>query len=410
MSAADPRLASTRRPALRVSAPPAAWSRTLGPRLAPLIQASRLDELMTLVVRSAEEMGQAENGFLVLVDVKSRDVDFDSARGADGVAVRPARLRPLFARAGVLARLVHGVHVLEEEGGDTLLLLPLVHDSRLQAVLGVTPAASARPLGRAVEALRELCQQSAPLLARLREIAYLQELAGGLTVLAQAGAACETALRDADVARRSARMEAALTAELIASVNHALRTPLAAIRGYARLLREEPAGESQRAHLAIVARNVERLVDVAANLLGAARHRLQLGPVDVATCWRQVRAELEAPAAAREIALVEELPDAPVPLTADEAQLRRMLSELAKGVLETAGRGDRLRATLVDESRRIVVTITAAGEVDRSPGRSLRLDTAREIANLHGGRFAVVSESPQQRAYSVVLPRVSLEE
>ena len=423
LGSAGSRLGSARRPTLRAAPGTASlsWSRALGIRLAPLIQATRLDELMTLAVRVAEEISQGTDGFLVLVDGRTHEVDLASARDARGLAVRPAQTRPLFAGEGVLPRLGHGVHVTHGTESETTLLLPLVHDSTLHAVLGVTLPGPKHPLGRAVEPLRDLCQQAAPLLARLREIGELHTLVAGLTQLVQEGARHEVRRRELEDDVRGARLELALRANLNANLNHALRTPLAAIRGYARLMMEDGTtpGHSPRQHLDVIVRNAERLVEIAANLACAPRVRPRLAPVDVRECWNTALAEPRQTASTRGVSLVEAVPDVSVPLLADEGHLRRMLAELVAGGLETTARGQVLRAELLDESQRIVVKITSGGEsasegalrkADEPAGRSLRLDTARELANLHGGRLTVVHESAGHHVYSVTLPRVSLEE
>jgi signal transduction histidine kinase len=394
--------------------------RALEAHFAPLVQAARLDDLLMLVVRFAEDIAQAGGGFIALVEPRTYEVDLSSARDARGLTVRPADLHPLFAGEGVLPRLGHGVHVQQTSpAGVITVLLPLVHDSRLQAILGVDLTGPARPL---VEPLRDLCQRSAPLLARLREIADLQVLVAGLTALVQDGAQYEARLRHVEDDHRGARYEAALKTHLIANVNHALRTPLVSLRGYARLLLDESVTpEQQRQYIDVLARNAERLVEVAANLLGAPRVKPSLAPTDARACWSAALAETRTAAAARDVTLVEHVPEAPVCLVADETLLRRLLSELLAGTLEVTPRGEELRAEMLDESRRIVVTITAGRDAepapaetgrraDGSPGRSLRLDTVRELANLHGGGFVVLRENARQRAYSVVLPRVSLEE
>lgn len=426
LGSADPRLGAGRRPALRAPASPSPFAsgRALGMRLAPLVQASRLDELMTLVVRLAEDITQGGGGFLVLLDRRTHDVDLASARDARGLVVRPADLRPLFAGEGVLPRLGHGVHVQQTSAaGLTTLLLPLVHDSTLEGVLGVELPGPARPMGRAVEPLRDLCQQSSPLVARLREIADLQALAAGLTTLVQDGARHETRLREVEEDLRRARYEIALKTQLIASVNHALRTPLVALRGYSRLLLDEAATpDQQRQYLDVLARNAERLIEVAANLLGSPRVRPCLAPTDARACWKAALDEIRPAAQARSVTVVDRMPDSEAILVADETHLRRLLSELLAGALEVTAAGEGLRAEMLDESRRIVITVTAGKDTEPSaatdagrksegsPGRSLRLDTVRELANLHGGGFLVLRESTRQRVYSVVLPRVSLEE
>jgi hypothetical protein len=426
---ADPRLAPRRRPALRAtSTSELRWTRGLGKRLAPLVQAGDLDDLMTLVVRLAEEIACSEDGFLVLTDRRSHEPDFSSARNAHGASVRPALVRPVFAGNGVMARLGHGVHVPVPpalEGAEPTLLLPLVHNSSLEAVLSVTPAAPPRGTGRRVEPLRELTQQAAPLVARLREIEELRALVRGLTLLVQGGAESEARVQNLEDAVRSARLEGRLKSHLVDNVNHALRTPLVAIRGYTRLLLENGGGvtdSTRRQYLDVVARNVDRLVDIAANLMAPPHVHLDLGAVDAVGCCREALAAARPAASARGIVFAERLPGTPVCLLGDATHLRRLFTELVTGALEVANAGDELRAELSDETHRVVVKLTcgpaaakdapemgASHAAVASQGRSLRLATVRELANLHGGALAVTREGAGSQAYSIVLPRATLE-
>jgi signal transduction histidine kinase len=417
----NPRLTAGRRPAMRAASPSASWPRALGLRLAPLVQATRLDELLPLVARLAEEAVDGRDAFVILVDGPS-EPDEASARNAAGRPVPPTAYRQLFRGQGVPTHLARGLHVQQiDADGAVRLLVPLVHDSSLRAALGVTIPVTTRPLGRIVDALRDVGQQAAPLVARLREIEDLRRLVGGLTVLVQEGAHCQTRMREKEEELRTVRLQAAMKSQLTANVNHALRTPLVAIRGYTRLLLDEPGtmDETQRQYLDVVSRNAERLVDVAQNLMAPSTVRLKLERVDVGRCWGQGLAAARESAAARGIRVVESVPGATVPLTADESRIRQMIAELAVGALEAAREGDELRAELLDETQRVVLTMTVrpaapasvqeAGE-EPATGLSLRLDTVREIANLHGGRVAVARDAVRGRAVSVVLPRVSLEE
>jgi len=417
----SPRTASSRRPALRASAT-AHWPRAQGLRLAPLIQATRLDDLLPMIARLAEEVSLGQEAFVLLLDGACAP-DEASARNGAGRPVSPAVYRNLFRGPAMTARLARGLHVQQiDADGGVRLLLPLVHDSALRAALGVTIPVTTRPLSRIVETLRDVSQQAAPLLARLLEIEDLRRVVGGLTALVQQGAECEARLRAQQDELRAVRVQATMQKHLVAEVNHALRTPLVAIRGYTRLLLDEPAGleGTPRQYLDVVARNAERLVEVAQNLTAPGAARLKLERVDLASCWDQALVAAREAAAARGVTLVERLPEEPVTATADVSRLRQMLAELASGALETAARDDELCLDLVAEAHRLVVTATTTRAADHpepgrakekpAPGLSLRLDTVREIANLHGGRLAIAGDGVRGRAVSVVLPRVELEE
>jgi signal transduction histidine kinase len=425
MSAGPRLLAPGRRPPLR-AASPVPWPRALGMRLAPLLQATRLDELQGQVARLAEEIAEGHDAFVLLVDAGSTSVDAASARGVRGLPVRPAALRRWLGADSVLARLRQGLHIQHaEKDADTHLLLPLMHDSSLHAVLGVSVPFATRPLGRVLEPLRDLSLQCAPLLARLRDIEELRRMVGSLTTLVFQGEQCETRARAAEAEVLTGRVQSMMGSHLMANVNHALRTPLVAIRGYTRLLLEDGASTltaDQRQYLEVVSRNAERLVDVAGNLMVPSGVRLQLMSVELRDLWRNASGPARAVATGRGVGMAERLPDAPVSLIADEPRLRQMLSELLHAALEAAAAGDELRLELVDEAHRVVLTLvnarpastaTSEGAPKDPPrlpaGGSLRLDTVREIANLHGGRFGIARDDARGCVFSIVLPRVRLE-
>ena len=131
---ANPRTTATRRPAVRASAS-AHWPRAHGLRLAPLIQATRLDDLLPMIARLAEEVSLGQEAFVVLLDGACAP-DEASARNGGGRSVSPAVYRSLFRGETVTARLARGLHVQQiDADGGVRLLLPLVHDSSLRAAL-----------------------------------------------------------------------------------------------------------------------------------------------------------------------------------------------------------------------------------------------------------------------------------
>lgn len=64
--------------------------------------------------------------------------------------------------------------------------------------------------------------------------------------------------------------------DFVASVSHELRTPLTSILGYLELAMDELENEAAIRHLAVVARNAERLLSLVNDLLGSARNAMAI--------------------------------------------------------------------------------------------------------------------------------------
>ncbi len=396
-------------------------------RLAPLAQASRLDDLMRLAVRTAEELSFAGSGFLVLADPLTQQLDATAAWTAQGTSPRSAVLEEALAGAGVWPRLAHGVHVFQpartaSRDGEALgrehgfLLMPLVLDSKLQGALVLDLPSGGAALTRTIDALHELCQQVAPLLARLREIEELRQMVGGLTVLVHEGAQYEKRWQELQTEKEGARAIDAMRDQLTAGVNHALRTPLVAIRGYTRLLLE--AGRSrfsptERQYLEVIARNSDRLVDAARNLWWPARVSLRLSRLDLREVWTRVLEENRPRAAAKKVGLAQRLSASTVPIMGDAGRLERMLSEMLAGAIGLGLPGQEIRTELSDDERQVTVSVSVPVEAengassvdDTSSGVWLWLDSVREAANVHGGRVSALREAGQGLRLTIVLPR-----
>jgi signal transduction histidine kinase len=392
-------------------------TRTAADRLAPIFQAADMDELMTLVVRAANEIAEANTGFVVLADPVLQHLEPETARDERGRAPRSSVVHQVVAGSTIATRLAHGVTVRSATGVDEgWVVLPLVADSRLQGAVAVAIPAANGGQGRIVEALRDLCRQVAPLVARLRELENLRAMNDGLAALVHQGSLYEARLRDAENELRQLRLHDALRTELVAGVNHALRTPLVAIRGYARLLQEaetETEGPRKR-QLDVVARNTERLVEVARNLWLPARHSVPFAPVDLRALFTSALAAARPCAAAREMTLVERLPEQPVSLLGDAAALEQMLDLLIKAVIAQAPLGQTLRAELRDDGARVVVCVeidetARTGAVDDDGGVAMWLDAVREGANRHGGWMTVERGTKASLKLSIVLPRVGID-
>jgi signal transduction histidine kinase len=411
-----------RRSPLVVPAAPA-QARSVGDRLAPLLQVSRLDELTTLTVRAAEDLASSQHGFMVLADPVTATLDLATARAGRASAPRMAIVRQIVGETSVAVRLGQGLHVRRATADDeSWIVLPLVADSHLQGALALSLTTGMGLSARTLEMLRDFCRHAAPLLARVRELEELRQLVFGLTQLVHEGALYEARLGEALEDVHGLRTAEAMRGELLASVNHALRTPLVAIRGYARLLQQTldgNVGPLPRQHLDVIARNAERMVDATRNLWAPPRVALRLAPVDLRRLWPQAVSAVRERANEKKLSLVQRLPSEPVRLLADSGRLQQMLCDLLTTAIALAAPGQVVRAEIRDEPARVTVSVDSK-PTDGSPrggvrpedsvgGAGMWLDAVRESANLHGGCVAALVEADGELKLTVVLPRVSVE-
>jgi signal transduction histidine kinase/DNA-binding NarL/FixJ family response regulator len=151
----------------------------------------------------------------------------------------------------------------------------------------------------------------------------------------------EIALRAAAVSAEGNRIKSAF----LANVSHELRTPLQSILGYTELLAPGLADEKSRARLAalrqqgeLMTRLVNDLIDLSA--VEAGSFQLALGPVAPAELVRLAVEGLRPRAEAKGLALQTQVNDGvPAWVTADDARLRQVLTNLVGNAVKFTDRG-----------------------------------------------------------------------
>jgi two-component system phosphate regulon sensor histidine kinase PhoR len=247
------------------------------------------------------------------------------------------------------------------------------------------------------------------------------------TPLAGAGGAVVVA-RDLTEAERLNRVRK----DFVANVSHELKTPLAAIRGYAETLVDGAVEEPETA-LRFSRRILDqcrRLGDLLADLLTLSRLESRRAPrarepVELHDIAAEAAELVAVAAAARSVALELE-PGEPVEIEGDAEGLLRLLSNLLDNAVKynRAGGTVRVRATAVEGEAVIEVADTgigiAAAHRDRIFERFYRVDKGRareeggtglglaivkHVAQAHGGRVEVESELGRGTTFRVRLPR-----
>ena len=254
------------------------------------------------------------------------------------------------------------------------------------------------------------------------------ELAEPGTEVGEVGHALNSLLDNVDSALAARQRSESRLREFVADASHELRTPLAAVRGYTDMLQlTEPLTDTGRASLARVEQQTLRMTALVEDLLLLARldegraPRLQ----DADLGERVLEALTDASAAGPDHEWSLDVPDEPVPVRADVAQLDQVLANLLSNARKHTPAGTAVTAAV----RRTPDGWAEASVLDEGPGippefqnrifeRFSRLDTSRQtregstglglsivrsVVEAHGGTVGVASR-PGRTVFTVRLP------
>ncbi len=218
--------------------------------------------------------------------------------------------------------------------------------------------------------------------------------------------------------------------QLIATISHELKNPLAAISGYLEML--EPAAEltpRSRAAVEAMGRGAARLGRVVNDLLlskvGDPSHSIIPAPVDLAQVVRDVVDLVAVQARQKNIQLTTELPAEPVTAHGDAWELDRVVTNLLSNAVKYTGQGRRVGVRVWEAEGRVHVAVSDEGlgisdadqehlfdeffrstnpEAVREPGTGLGLAIVKRIVDRHDGRITIDSELGHGSVFTVSLP------
>lgn len=233
----------------------------------------------------------------------------------------------------------------------------------------------------------------------------------------------------------------------VSSVAHELRVPLASIRGYADLLKQDvahPLTPEQRSYVEAVLRGEERMSTLVRDLLDlcyleSGRVRVEVGPCSLSSALGEVMIALRPQYEAQQIALESQLPAGLPFVLADAQRLGQILTNLLanawqytpaggrvlvrarflpppqqdagrcpwvdRGYLEVAVQDTGVGIPLEDQGRifeRFVRLNNALGE--KAGGTGLGLTIVRQLLALQGGTIWVESEPGKGSTFYFTLP------
>ena len=221
--------------------------------------------------------------------------------------------------------------------------------------------------------------------------------------------------------------------DLVSSVSHELRTPLTSIIGYLELLAAGDFGElagPQRQAFAAVERNSRRLLALIDDLLALSRIEsgtfvLELRPVALDALLERVRQALAARPVARRLELVTSLPDEPLVVLGDPAELERALRGLVGNAMKFSRDGGlvRLGASRDGDRAELVVSDHGTGiplaeqpalfspffratgaRQGATQGTGVGLAIVKHIVERHGGTITLESAPGSGTTVRLTLP------
>ena len=223
--------------------------------------------------------------------------------------------------------------------------------------------------------------------------------------------------------------------QLIATVSHELKNPLAAISGYLEML--EPAPElSARSRGAVDAmtRGTIRLGRVVDDLLllskvGDPSHAIIPAPVDLGPLVAEVVDLIDVQARQKGIEIATDVPGEPVVAHGDAWEIDRVVTNLLSNAVKYTGRGRPVGVRLWCDGVGVHVAVADEGlgistadqehlfdeffrstnpEAVREPGTGLGLAIVKRIVDRHGGRITLDSELGHGSVFTVSLPHPSV--
>ncbi len=391
---------------------------------------------------------QAELVRSIRGDLEHIAVCFGLFNAASNVLHVPAWLRSHLERhPGLIVKLEEGemVGITHEPDASarragaahaSVVLIPLLSDGRLQAAIGlVSPLDGPHLSAEEIEAVRHIAHEVSPILARLQEIESLKRRNHELAEKAERSAIAEANL--AKVTDEKTRFEALskIASHVQSNIAHDLRTPLGAIRGYARMILDGRAGDTndtQRDYLRIITENTNRVINIAnwmSYVADLGGQPIAVGAFDLRELWAESVRAAQGLFSSKALTFTQRIPQESFEIIADREKLGFALKEILSVAVKLSKAGSAITAEFSQgRQREVIVKITAKasgiraealnGIFDHStsmPGvskpdkeRQMSLSNVHDVIGMHGGRLFVKSAAGEDCTFWFTLPNITL--
>jgi nitrogen-specific signal transduction histidine kinase/CheY-like chemotaxis protein len=245
--------------------------------------------------------------------------------------------------------------------------------------------------------------------------------------------------RSEEITRKNVQLEQAsqMKSEFLATMSHELRTPLNAIIGFAEVLGDGLAGElsaQQREHIGDILSSGEHLLALINDILDLSKveaGRMELDPelLELRPLLDNALSMVKEKALTNRLRLTLEVEDEPPALWADARKLKQILYNLLSNAVKFTGAGGvvtlRARRIAGPDGEELELTVADTGigiseedqarlfqpfvQIDSSisrnyQGTGLGLAMVKRLAELHGGRVALASQTGKGSIFTVWLP------
>jgi len=321
---------------------------------------------------------------------------------------------------------------------SSVVLIPLNGDEALQGVIGlVSPLDGPQVPAEAIESIRQLVYDVSPIFGRLQELEALRRENHQMKAAIGRVSETEADLAKAIEQRNTLDAVIQMRSHLHANVAHELRTPLAAIRGYTRMIVDGRGGEinpTQREYLRIVTDNTNRLIGLVSWMSYVSELSAQhftLSTFDLRVVWSESVNSTRQSLAGKSLQLTVHMPDESFTVVGDREKLAYVFIELLTAAARFSAPSGTINAEFSHgRDREVTVKITEKGATipadalkkifersfnsitkpvpQLSEADNVNLSGVYDVVGMHGGRVFVNSTAGQGATFLFTLPAVSM--
>lgn len=402
-------------------------------RLVRMVEISRilnsethLEQLLSTIIKEAAELTTAEAASIFLLDPRTRQLLFTASSNPipANMANIPVSLDNSIAGAIVKANRPMYIQDVSQDPRWNKNIDQAI-DFQTKSILGVPMRnANKEPVG----VLEAINKQGAAHFAR--------EDFETLTVLADiAGVAVEKARLIEELEKANSELAELdeLKTNFIAIASHELRTPLSVILGYVSFLRDE-AGPEMAAQMDSVlgaAVHLRTLIQDMLNLryVDAGETAVHRERVDFVEIVREMQAQADETAVAKQQTINVKLPTTPIPIMVDRAMVEVVLGNLLDNAVKFTPQGGNILIAVQPQGSEVWFRIQDTGvgipenqlsrvfrrfyQVESALRRSyegmgLGLAIAKELVELNDGRIWAESVEGLGSEFFIALPRANV--